>query len=100
MGKGIGKKLLYSLASRSLDGEFKRINEQYRRERQQINSQWQRQAWADWLQRKAREGNADALKALRARGRGSPLLDDYTRRTFSRKTLSKHLPTQPPNRNL
>jgi hypothetical protein len=70
MGKGIGKKLLYSLASRSLNGEFQRINNQYRRERQQINTQWQRQAWADWLRSKAGEGNAEALAALRARGQG------------------------------
>jgi hypothetical protein len=70
MGKSLGKKLLYSLASRSLNGEFQRINNQYRRERQQINTQWQRQAWADWLRSKAGEGNVEALAAIRARGQG------------------------------
>jgi hypothetical protein len=70
LGKGVGKKLLYGLASQSLSREFKRISEQYSRERQEINQRFQRQAWADWLQRKASEGNAEALAALRARGYG------------------------------
>ena len=70
LGKGVGKKLLYGLASQSLSRDFNRISEQYSRERQEINQRFQRQAWADWLQRKASEGNAEALEALRARGYG------------------------------
>lgn len=68
MGGGFGKKLLYGLSSRSMKGEFERINEQYRRERQDINDRLgKRQTWVDWLNLKATGGDKEALAALRAR---------------------------------
>jgi transposase len=50
-------------ATRELDG----IVTGYRSERRQIGEKYRRQTWADWLQAKAADGNAEALAALRAR---------------------------------
>ncbi len=61
------KKLLYSLASKGVKDEIARINEQYRRDRERIFIKYQPQQWADWLRRKASEGDKNALDALRAR---------------------------------
>ena len=70
VGKGLGKQLLYRLASQSLGGECQRIQAQYRRERQAINARWQRPAWVDWLRRQAGAGDAEACAALRATSPG------------------------------
>jgi hypothetical protein len=61
------KKLLYSLASKGLRDEITRINERYQRDREKIFIKYQPQQWADWLRRKATEGDKEALEALRAR---------------------------------
>jgi hypothetical protein len=53
--------------ARTLKDEIDQINQQYRKERQAIHDKYQRQAWADWLRRKATEGDSEALAALRAR---------------------------------
>jgi hypothetical protein len=64
---GPQKRLLYAIASKTLIAEIQKINAEYMAERQRIFDKYQRLAWADWLQREARAGNAEALTALRAR---------------------------------
>jgi hypothetical protein len=64
---GVSRKLLYALASKTLRDEIEKINKQYLRDRQVIHEKCQRQTWADWLRRKATEGDREALAALRAR---------------------------------
>ncbi len=64
---GVGRKALYALASKTLRDEIEKINKQYLKDRQAIHEKCQRQSWADWLRRKATEGDREALAALRAR---------------------------------
>lgn len=66
-GPGLSRKALYALTSRTLKDEINQIHQQYRKERQTIHDKYRRQAWADWLRRKATEGDSEALAALRAR---------------------------------
>jgi hypothetical protein len=66
-GPGLSRKALYALTSRALKDEINQIHQQYRKERQAIHEKYRRQAWADWLRRKATEGDSEALAALRAR---------------------------------
>ena len=66
-GPGSSRKVLYALTSRTLKDEIDNINQQYLKERQAIHEKYRRQAWADWLRRKASEGDREALAALRAR---------------------------------
>ena len=61
------KKLLYSLTSTALRNKIKNINEQYRQDKETLFKKYQPQQWADWLRRKATEGDTEALAALRAR---------------------------------
>jgi TraI-like middle domain/Large polyvalent protein-associated domain 7/MobA/VirD2-like, nuclease domain len=67
MGGGIGKRTLYALAGKGLKGEIHKIVKQYNAERELIQKKYRREAWADWLRRKATEGDGAALAALRAR---------------------------------
>lgn len=64
---GLGKKALYSLAAKSLKSEIDKIVGQYGAERAVITKRYRREAWADWLRRRATEGDTVALVALRAR---------------------------------
>jgi hypothetical protein len=64
---GIGKKALYSLAAKSLRDQIRKVVNQYSAERADIQQRNRREAWADWLRRKATEGDGTALAALRAR---------------------------------
>ncbi len=64
---GVGRKVLYALASKTLRDEIEKINKQYLRDRQVIQEKCRRQTWADWLRRKATDGDREALAALRAR---------------------------------
>lgn len=64
---GVGRKVLYALASKTLRDEIEKINKQYLRDRQVIHEKCQRQTWADWLRRKATDGDREALATLRAR---------------------------------
>jgi hypothetical protein len=61
------KKLAYAVIGKSLLRELDTIVATYRQNRRQIGEQHRRQTWADWLQSKAKEGNLEALAALRAR---------------------------------
>jgi Relaxase/Mobilisation nuclease domain/Large polyvalent protein-associated domain 7 len=67
MGGGIGKRALFALARKDLKDEIHEIVKQYNAERELIQKQYRREAWADWLRRKATEGDITALSALRAR---------------------------------
>jgi hypothetical protein len=64
---GIGKKALYALAGKGLKDEIQKIVKQYNTERTVIQKSYRREAWADWLRRRATEGDSTALAALRAR---------------------------------
>ena len=64
---GVSRKALYALTSKALRDEIEKINKQYLKDRQVIHEKCQRQVWADWLRRKANEGDREALAALRAR---------------------------------
>ena len=61
------KKFLYALTSTALRNKIKNINEQYRQDKETLFKKYQPQQWADWLRRKATEGDTEALAALRAR---------------------------------
>lgn len=66
-GGGIGKRALYALAAQGLKGEVQKAIRQYNTERDILHKKYRREAWADWLRRKATEGDSTALAALRAR---------------------------------
>jgi len=61
------KKLLYAKAHKKLQREIDSINNHYQKERQTLKDQYQRRTWADWLKKKALDGDAEALAALRSR---------------------------------
>jgi hypothetical protein len=89
VGGGIGKRALYALAGKDLEDEIHKIVKQYNAERELIQKKYRREAWADWLRRKATEGDGAALAALRAREaagglRGNTLIGQ--KRRFSRST--------------
>lgn len=64
---GINKKLLLALIGKSLQADIKRINADYRQQRQMLYAQHRRFTWLDWLQQKATQGNQNALQILRQR---------------------------------
>ncbi|MFH0782290.1 MAG: TraI/MobA(P) family conjugative relaxase [Pseudomonadota bacterium] len=61
------KKLLYAQTHKKLRSDIESINNHYQKERQALKDQYQRRTWADWLKKKALDGNAEALAALRSR---------------------------------
>jgi hypothetical protein len=67
VGGGIGKRALFALAGKDLKDEIHKILRQYNAERELLQKRYRREAWADWLRRKATEGDGAALAALRAR---------------------------------
>lgn len=75
-GPGVNKKLLYALVSKAMHAEIQKANTVYLAERQSIHGQYSKRAWADWLQAKAKEGDQQALKALRARKGAKPRAGD------------------------
>ncbi|KEZ98939.1 relaxase/mobilization nuclease domain-containing protein [Xanthomonas citri pv. citri] len=66
-GPGVNKKLLYAIASKSLQEGVQQANADYLKARDAAYATHHRRAWADWLQIKAKQGDAEALAALRAR---------------------------------
>ncbi|HCM7206558.1 TPA: relaxase/mobilization nuclease domain-containing protein [Salmonella enterica subsp. enterica serovar Typhimurium str. D23580] len=66
-GPGVNKKLLYAIASKSLQEGIQKANAGYLKARDAAYAAHHRRAWADWLQVKAKQGDAEALAALRAR---------------------------------
>ena len=66
-GPGVSKKLLYAITSKALRADVEKINAQYMKERDAAYDGHHRRTWADWLQARATQGDAEALAALRAR---------------------------------
>jgi hypothetical protein len=66
-GSRAEKKLLHAMTSQNVKRELDKINEHYRREREQLLKHYQPLQWADWLRREATKGDPEALAALRAR---------------------------------
>jgi Fe-S cluster biosynthesis and repair protein YggX len=64
---GMTKKLLYRLAYQTLQKNLSQAQIEAAQKRQSIYEKYQRHAWADWLKKKALEGNSEALSTLRAR---------------------------------
>lgn len=82
------KKLLYSLTSTALRNKIKNINEQYRQDKEILFKKYQPQQWADWLRRKATEGDTEALAALRAREAAQGLKGNVVGADSSRQMMS------------
>ena len=53
--------------SKTLKSDIEKANKQYLKDREAIYEKYQQRAWADWLKKKATEGEQDALTALRSR---------------------------------
>lgn len=87
---GVSRKLLYALASKTLRDEIEKINKQYLRDRQVIHERCQRQTWADWLRRKATDGDREALAALRARDAAQGLKGNTLAATGSQQADQEH----------
>ncbi|WP_017166884.1 TraI/MobA(P) family conjugative relaxase [Xanthomonas phaseoli] len=66
-GPGVNKKLLYAIASKSLQEGMQKASTDYLKARDAAYATHHRRVWADWLQVKAKQGDAEALAALRAR---------------------------------
>lgn len=63
----LSKKLIYSLISKSLLEKIGKIKRQCSQERDHLITKHRNYTWADWLQKKALEGNVDALQLMRHR---------------------------------
>lgn len=85
-GAGVNKKLLYALASKSLRAHIEKINAQYLKDRDAAYAAHRRRAWADWLQVKAKQGDSEALNALRAREVRQSRSSDTVGRREARRT--------------
>lgn len=66
-GPGVNKKLLYAIVRKSLQEGIQKANADYLKARDAAYTTHHRRAWADWLQVKAKQGDVEALAALRAR---------------------------------
>ncbi|SHM13907.1 Relaxase/Mobilisation nuclease domain-containing protein [Nitrosospira sp. Nsp11] len=79
----LNRKVLYQLTSKSLRDKIQTVNQQYRAESKVIRAGSQRSSWLDWLQKRAVEGDVQALSALRARAGNHSLANNngFTDRT-------------------
>ncbi|MDD7805964.1 MAG: relaxase/mobilization nuclease domain-containing protein [Endozoicomonas sp. (ex Botrylloides leachii)] len=77
-GRGLGKRALYLLASRTLKAKVSQINNEYHQSLQQINKKNTALAWADWLKKESDQGNAAALEALRHRKQSHTKVDSLS----------------------
>ena len=64
------KRRLYAAIDAKYKAQMERIREESRQERQTVYSQTPRRNWLTWLQKQAKNGRQEALKALRARAFG------------------------------
>ncbi|KTD33841.1 TraI protein [Legionella nautarum] len=74
-GQRANKKILYTLVSKTLQSDIKKIRKQYSKERQLLVDNYQQSAWMDWLQKQALLGNEEALSVLRFRGARSSTIN-------------------------
>jgi len=88
---GINKKLLLALTGKSLQADIKRINADYRQQRQSLYAQNRRFTWLDWLQQQATQGNPNALQILRQRQSNAEVKGNYL---VGIKTPSEHFAPQ------
>jgi hypothetical protein len=88
---GINKKLLLALTGKSLQADIKRINADYRQQRQSLYAQHRRFTWLDWLQQQATQGNPNALQILRQRQSNIDVKGNYL---VGIKTPSEHFAPQ------
>ena len=63
------KKYLYKHISKTLLNDIEKIRQNYAKERKHLIDVHQNKTWADWLQQKARQGDKEAITALRYRNR-------------------------------
>lgn len=73
MTRGVSRKILLTMVSKSLVKEIAQINDEYQRTKKTLFASTQRPAWTDWLQSQARAGDTEAIAVLRARAAKSPL---------------------------
>ena len=66
-GSKLNKKLLYALTSKTLKEDINQARAKYSKKREVIYNKFQNATWIDWLQRKALDGEKEALAALRSR---------------------------------
>ena len=92
-GDRMARKVLYSLASRAMKTDLAKAREQHARERQVLQQQYVRRAWADWLQARAIKGDVVALKALRAPLGREGLMGDVLTGQGQGGDVPKPLPT-------
>jgi hypothetical protein len=83
------KKLLHTLTSTALKHKLKKINDQYRHDKDTLFKTFQPQQWADWLRSKATEGDAEALAALRARKAANGLKGNVVGAVSDQRMTSK-----------
>ena len=92
-GDRMARKVLYSLASRAMKTDLAKAREQHARERQVLQQQYVRRAWADWLQARAIKGDVVALQALRAPLGREGLMGDVLMGQGQGGDVPKPLPT-------
>ncbi|HGK7612055.1 TPA: relaxase/mobilization nuclease domain-containing protein [Legionella pneumophila] len=63
------KKYLYQQISKTLLKEIEKVRQNYAKERKHLLELHKNKTWADWLQQKAREGDKEALTAMRYHNR-------------------------------
>lgn len=90
---GLGRKILYTLASKTLKEEIQKINRLYLKERQEIYEKYRRSSWADWLRSEATAGSQEALSALRSRDAKSRLSGNTMSANGPTKDMQKILPS-------
>lgn len=90
---GLGRKILYTMASKSLREELQKINKLYLKERQEIYEKYRRSSWADWLRSEAMAGSQEALSALRSRDAKSRLSGNTMSANGPTKDMQKFLPS-------
>lgn len=66
-GAGLSKRILYRAVHQTLCNRIQQINQAYREDYQAIKNSNRKLGWLDWLSWQAKQGNAEALAALRSR---------------------------------
>lgn len=65
--KGINKKLVYAQAHSALQSAIKKINNDFKYDKDNLYKTHRQLTWADWLKQQAEGGDLVALEAMRAR---------------------------------
>lgn len=70
--KGIWKRMLYAMEHAERRRKIKEIRKKYTDKRTQIYKNNPRITWREWLNEEAKQGNKDALRVIRSRGKVIP----------------------------